>query len=506
MFSAEAIFFVLIWLILAVGGRSRLFQDPGTFWHPRLGIMMLDSGTLVRGDPFGFGWAERSTEWIPHQWLGECLMGVIISWRQFDGLLFVTVTILAALYSWIASRLIRGGFHWAAAGTITGLTIAVGSSHFHVRPHIASLVFFAITCAYWIDLEHDRISPRRLLLLVPLYALWANLHGGFLGGIATMALTWLGWIVATLVRRPVPPLTLRQLLVLGCFIGVCAATAFANPYGWRLPATWIAIMQMPNLGEIIQEHAHLRLDSSDGLIVVVAGIGYALVLIAAPASRWRVTWLIPFIWLALSLDRIRHAPFFGIAAAIALPDVFAESRWVKWIASSGSDLFVAPAATMQVRQLPRRGQWAIPNTFLLITFGILWRYGGNDPRHPSLAQLELRQWPMEIAPSLRAFPEGTRVVNELNLGGFLIFFAPNLRIFIDDRCELYGDAALRWYDHAARLEPARLQEWAEEHDCRLVIALRHSPLDEWMAKDHEHWQVAAESEAARAFARRNRTQ
>ncbi len=32
--------FLVIWLMLMIGGRSRFFRDPGTFWHTVVGRQM----------------------------------------------------------------------------------------------------------------------------------------------------------------------------------------------------------------------------------------------------------------------------------------------------------------------------------------------------------------------------------------------------------------------------------------------------------------------------------
>ena len=39
-------------------------------------------------------------------------------------------------------------------------------------------------------------------------------------------------------------------------------------------------------------------------------------------------------------------------------------------------------------------------------------------------------------------PPGTRIFCEYAYGGFLIYHAPGYRVFIDDRCELFGDEFL----------------------------------------------------------------
>ena len=50
----ETGFFLGLWLFLMVAGRSRLFRDPGTFWHTVVGRRILASGTFLDSDPFGF--------------------------------------------------------------------------------------------------------------------------------------------------------------------------------------------------------------------------------------------------------------------------------------------------------------------------------------------------------------------------------------------------------------------------------------------------------------------
>src|SRR5438477_12300087 len=99
--------FLAIWLLLMIGGRSRFFRDPGTFWHTVVGEQMLTTGKLIYQDTFSFTFAGQP--WSPHQWLGECLMALVHRVGGLDGLLLVTVACLAGLYTWLACRLMRSG-------------------------------------------------------------------------------------------------------------------------------------------------------------------------------------------------------------------------------------------------------------------------------------------------------------------------------------------------------------------------------------------------------------
>src|SRR5947209_6338354 len=77
---------------------------------------------------------------------------------------------------------------------LVAVVVAASASHFHARPHLATIVFLGLTLAYLCDFEAERIGPGRLFWLVPLYVLWTNLHGGVLGGLATLVAAAGGWL------------------------------------------------------------------------------------------------------------------------------------------------------------------------------------------------------------------------------------------------------------------------------------------------------------------------
>ena len=96
--------FLVIWLILLVGGRSNMLRDPGTLWHVAVGERMLASGQVIREDPFSF--TRAGHPWVADQWLAECGMAIVHRLAGWDGLLLVTATLLAGVYAWIGARLL----------------------------------------------------------------------------------------------------------------------------------------------------------------------------------------------------------------------------------------------------------------------------------------------------------------------------------------------------------------------------------------------------------------
>jgi hypothetical protein len=93
--------------------------------------------------------------------------------------------------------------------------------------------------------------------------------------------------------------------------------------------------------------------------------------------------------------------------------------------------------------------------------------------------------PVGLLPDLRAYerarPAGTPIFNEMHYSGFLIYSTPRLRVFIDDRCELYGDRGLLDYHDAMLRNPSRLDGWAREYGFDAALTQNGSEFDRHLA-------------------------
>jgi hypothetical protein len=469
--------FLVLWLLLMIGGRSRFFRDPGTFWHPVVGRKMIDSHHLIYQDPFTFTFAGK--KWIGHQWLGECLMALIDRIDGMDSLLLTAATILAALYTWLAHRMIREGLHWALASVVLMLAIAASSSHFHVRPHIATIVFIAVFYGFLCDLEMGRIGMRGLLWLIPISILWTSLHGGLLGGIGTLGLAWFGWLIYRLLGWESPLQGVRHFVSFALIIVACGLSILINPYGLDLPGAWLVIMKA-DLPDLIVEHAPIEPRSPAGMMVLLFGAVYVFVLAGVFPARPRVTWLLPLVWFYLGCTRIRHAPLFAATAMLAMADMLPQTRWARWLARPGSDLFVYPTKETGASPGFQFAPFVLPIGVVVVAFLLLvyrvpaakFEVGPIEIATPShgCAKLDPDYWPIELLPELKKYQsarsDGTPIFNEYLFGGFLIYFTPGYRVFVDDRCELYGDQWLNEYVQVERgTKDAReaFKQWEEEY-------------------------------------------
>lgn len=476
--------FLVIWLILLFAGRGTMFRDPGTFWHTADGEKILTDGRLIHEDSFSFTRAGRA--WVSDQWLAEIGMALVHRAAGWDGLLLAAITLLAALYAWLGSRLLREGLHFLPTMLLLALAMLAGAPQFHVRPLLVTLALLGVTFAMLVDVEAGRRRFRSLWWLVPLFILWTNLHAGVLGGIGTAALCIGGWCAAAACRlRKNIPILPAILLLLALFL-----TMLCNPYGLALPREWLATLAMPLAG-IIEEHTPLNFAEPVGWGTAVLAAIYLAALVGVLRQRCfpRITWLLPLVWFVLAMMRVRNASLFAVTAVIATADMLPYSSLGWWLERRGM---------LRVSGSSGGTKQAIAAVVcILLTIGVAAQLVGRG-----WARFDTAVCPMELVPAIeeinRSSPEGERIFNDMRFGGFLIYHAPRLRIFIDDRCPLYGTEFLSAYQRAQSGEPAQIDRWREEYGFRYAMVQRGGRFDEYLSTA-AGWKPVERAQAAALY-------
>ncbi len=493
----SSFFFLAIWLLLLLAGRGAMFRDPGTFWHVAAGDKMLAAGEVVRQDPFSF--TRAAQPWIADQWLAECGMAAVHRLAGWDGLLLLTAALLAGFYAWIATRLLRGGLHPLPTCLLLALAMLIGTPQFHVRPLVCSIVLLGIAFAWLVDVESGVKRPRHLWWLVPLFIVWANVHGGVLGGLGTVALCVAGWCVA---QPPSAVQTVQHSRGRLCYIELVllllalAATTLINPYGIDLPRGWLETLTMPLPG-LIEEHAPLDLAKPLGWATVALAAGYAVVLIGVFPRRPRITWLIPLVWFVLALARCRNASLFAVTVAVVLADVLPHSRVGEWFRRRGMLGAARPAAGWRPAVLP----------LIVVAAAMAIQIGGvNLPVvGRGWVRFDRDRRPVELLPRLdeiaQSNKDGVRVFNDMNFGGFLIYHQPRMRVFIDDRCALYGTDFLQAYDHARREDPAQIDRWQRRYGFHHALVETGGNFDRHL-RSSAAWTILGRTPAATLYQHR----
>ncbi|HMP02801.1 MAG TPA: hypothetical protein PKC45_09910 [Gemmatales bacterium] len=500
---AELAFFCLLLAGMLVATRAQLFYDPGTFWHTVVGEKLLTTHPFLDTDPLTF--SQQGRPWIPSQWLAEIGMALAHRALGLDGLLWATLLLLAGLLAWLGGRLVAAGCHPILGGFITVLIFSAMCYHFHARPHLLTMLFLALLLAVLVEVEAGRWRLASLWGLVPLFLVWVNVHGGVVGGMATFGLVGIGWGLSWLLAGKGPLKSGRDVALLAGVGAVSAATALINPYGWRLPATWLELLRL-DLPQVISEHAPLDLTQPEGVAVVVFGGLYLPLLLGVLPGRPRVTWLVPLVWLVLACLRIRNGPLFAVTAGVVLADLLPYTRWMQALARRG-DLFTLPPESQPetekpgsswlaslVRTLGRHIWLVLLPLPLLLPQSWMRGWVHLNPEH----------WPIEIVDVIRreAGQPGTRIFCDDPCGGFLTYHVPGLLIFFDDRCELHGlfpPERPLLFDYVDGMKTpataeATFDRWDAEFGFNLALIHSDNAYGR-LLRERPDWQVLAETQA-----------
>ena len=212
-------FLICLWLLI-----TSTAADPDLWGHLRFGLDLLRSGVIPRHDPYSFT-ADRL--WVNHEWLSEWLLAVAYRVGGASGLNVLKLGVIAVI-AWVVVKTAREeGASDSARDGLVFLTIFATYTRTQVlRPQLFSVGLFCVIL--YLIRTIDRGGRRAVWALPVCFALWVNLHGAWIVGLAAVG----SWICGSIAERPG-----WRVAVLLIVTGVlCAAATLMNPYGvslWR---------------------------------------------------------------------------------------------------------------------------------------------------------------------------------------------------------------------------------------------------------------------------------
>ncbi|HEX6537755.1 MAG TPA: hypothetical protein VF155_01065 [Candidatus Dormibacteraeota bacterium] len=216
---------VAVIVLSAVVGLDAL-SDPDVWWHSLLGSWILAHGQVPQTEMFSY--TANGTALAPHEWLSGVLFAAV---SGAGGMFLLAVTMGAVAWAGLIAIAVHGRLRGAGPVTIAiGLALGAKAAQpvLGIRPQVFTFTFLAITLL--LVERHLRRGGRAIWVLPPLYLVWANLHGGFVAGIAFMAIAAAVAVVAWRLRLPhhVP---LSRSAGLGLVAAASALLACVNPQG-----------------------------------------------------------------------------------------------------------------------------------------------------------------------------------------------------------------------------------------------------------------------------------
>jgi hypothetical protein len=253
---------------------------------------------------------SAGTEWIDQQWLGQVVLYGVASVGGIQLSLLAHLALLVAGFggALAASRSLGASTRSAALGGMLCMFVAPWGLQMRTQT-LAVPLFVALL---WLLAADSRAPSRRVLLVLPLLVLWANVHGTVVLAAVLVALRGLTLGFTALRARQRPGAISLALVALPF------ACLFASPYGTALGGYYRTMLVSPVLRDYVQEWgASLPSVSTLGFYLLGAVV---LALLVRHRSRLTAFEQLALLGLlAAGGSAIRSITWFALAAAVLLP-------------------------------------------------------------------------------------------------------------------------------------------------------------------------------------------
>jgi hypothetical protein len=415
---------VLLAILIADSNRH---TDPDLWGHIRFGQAFIAKRHLIDRDPYSYSAAGRL--WRDHEWLAEVVMAAMYNAAGVIGLKVWKFIFTALTVFFIADAEAETG----APPSIQLPVLVVASVGLilqtQFRPQMFTLVCLSALVALLARDNYRRGTT--ICLAVPLMALWANPHGGFVAGIVTLAL----YTVVAAASDLASGEGLRRAIRLGLItLGATAAT-LVNPYGigmWeaviyalRNPYTRSIVADWQPLAHALAAQWHQALSGTFIYLAVIAMIAaLAVAFVAAPRAG--------------DLPLVAIAAFMSLAAFQSV-----RNMALAVIAVSGPLARHLAVWSERRRGLPATDSRPVNQWLILAMCAVLVIQGGLFTNR--LAEDE--RYPVGAVSFMRTHGLHGNLLCDFGWGQYLIWHTfPANRVFIDGRNDtVYPSTVVRDY-------------------------------------------------------------
>ncbi len=195
-------------------------------WHLQYGRYFFQHHAILRNNIF-------STQMTNYHWVNSSWFTDLITYFTYAHFSFFGLSILGALTVTAAFYLFAKVAHFSLWDKIlvfpfmlymeSPLTIV------SFRGQLVSLVFLGILL-YLLENYKGRVN-KPILLTIPLFIAWVNVHGEFILGLAMFGIWIAGYLIKIYFVERQISLLMRHVLLLGGTLVVCALACLINPFG-----------------------------------------------------------------------------------------------------------------------------------------------------------------------------------------------------------------------------------------------------------------------------------
>jgi hypothetical protein len=398
------VYFLFVLILISFSVRSYTLLDPDFGWHVRMGEIV-STISVPTTDPFSY--TMPSFAWVDHALLTDVFLAKIYPIIGMAGL-----SILFSGLALTSLLLVIPKIEWKIAAPLILLSGATLIDVVGIRPQIIDWLMVALV---WRTLEKEAWEKYRFIAPF-LFIIWANLHGGFIIGIA----------IVTAARMTSALLNKRFDYTDLVIVALCTLGTLVNYYGVGLwGEIWLTIMDYDIRNKISEWMPFWKGPS----------ISYALLAtleIMLISKYWRLLekWKVSVFLLVVvvSLSSFRNLPFgVLIGASIALECM---------------NLFYIDLKLLKRKSVIQRF-WKFNmlfclSTFIIFAMSVLLSIKNAD-------KISVRTYPTNAINFLKSKSVTGEVFSEYKWGGYLIWKLPSQRVFIDGRMP-------SWESHASPIQ------------------------------------------------------
>jgi hypothetical protein len=437
-------------------------------YHVKAGALSLQSGDLLRTDPFTF--TRGGLRWVNQQWGAQLIFAVA---HRLLGWLGVAMTVAGAVgagFGFLFASCRRAGARPRTAAVLTLSALLVATGPPAPRPQALAVPLFTGT---WL------LLTRRgtWMWLVPILALvWANVHGSFVLAPLLVAFA-LGEDLVD--RRPAA----RTVLVL---LATVAAT-FVTPFG---PSVWSYAVEISRDETIRNWVAEWRAPTP---LTLSGGLFWGSGVVVLATALWKRRSVRPIdvarliVFFALGIPAIRGILWWTLAA----PPVVA--RWFP--APEQPEQPIDGAGTHRVDPLKLAASVCI---VALLPLALVLR-AGIDPVTGTTQRLASDAPEVLVEATRAAVPDGSRLLVYQPFASWFEYSLPEDPVMVDSRIELFPDRVWRDYDRAI----AATDDWPrilDDHQIEGVVLPPDAVLRDELL-NASGWRRVVESPAGSVFVR-----
>jgi hypothetical protein len=383
-------------------------------------------------------------QWVDQQWLGQLFLYRVASAGNLRVVMLVHVGLLAAAMAaaLVAARWRGGSARSVGLVAAPALVVILMSAQMRAQ----SLAYPLFVAVAWLLIADARRPSRRVLLVLPILVVWANVHGSVvLGAVLTTVCGVL--LVLRAVRKGAD--SSKELLLRGALLAVAPCLCiFASPYGSSLFHYYGSTAFNSSFGRVVSEWQH-SWPSIMTLPFYVLAVACAWFLLRNRRSVTAFEQLaLPLLFLS-GVSALRNMVWFSFFALIVLPlplgkrlgDVRGnESRTIKTVLAAAA---IAAVSVAGAAAASRPESWLTSSVYPAAAAEAVGAAAATDPT--------------------------ARIYSDVRYADWLLWTRPELagRIAYDARFELLSSAEL---EQLYRLQNKLTPQWkAAVANHRLVV-------------------------------------